>query len=156
MQNDIKEQISLYKRVWYKFVRTQDINFWALFGFLPTFIIARFLVYHFPELFLEVKGVHIHHFTYGIALLSLAGMVALNAKFWRQKVDAAILYGIGLALAFDEFGMWLHLKDDYWERQSYDAIIIITAILLNIVYLSYFWKRILGLYTREENKAHKS
>ena len=153
--NDFQKQISIHTRVWRKFVRTQDVNFWVLFAFLPTFIIARLLVYNFPDLFLLIKGVHIHHLTYGIILLAISGLLSLNAILWHQRIRAAILYGVGLALAFDEFGIWIKLNDYYWARQSYDALIIITAILVNIVYLSFFWKRILGLYKKAEQEEEE-
>jgi hypothetical protein len=42
-----------------------------------------------------------------------------------------------LGLTFDEFGMWVRLQDDYWVRQSYDAVIIVTLLLLNIVIVRY-------------------
>src|SRR2546430_16228005 len=39
------------------------------------------------------------------------------------------MYGIGLAQTFDEFGMWLHLNGDYWQRASFDAVIVLAAAL---------------------------
>jgi hypothetical protein len=30
--------------------------------------------------------------------------------------------------------MWIRLEDDYWVRQSYDAVIIVTLLLVNIAY----------------------
>jgi len=140
---EVKKKISIFRKVLSKLIRVQNINFWALVGFLPAFIVARLLVYHFPNLFLEINGVHVHHLTYGIFLLSIAGILALNIKSWRLKIFSALVYGVGLALSFDEFGMWLHLEDNYWVRQSYDALIIVTAILVNIVYFSFIWKRLI-------------
>ena len=112
-------------------------------GFLITFILARLLVYsilagYLPqELFLHVKGVHIHHFTYGVVILSIVGLYLILK---RPPADSrgfkltAWFFGIGLGLTFDEFGMWIRLEDDYWIRQSYDAIIIVGLLLLNIAY----------------------
>lgn len=140
-----KERITIYSKIFSILVRTQNVNFWVLIAFLPTFVIARTFVYHFPSFFLEVRGVHIHHLTYGIFLLAIAGIFSLNFSSWKWKIANAIVYGIGLALAFDEFGMWIHLEDEYWVRQSYDAIIILVGILFNIVYLSVFWTRVIGL-----------
>jgi hypothetical protein len=40
-----------------------------------------------------------------------------------------VLYGIGLALTFDEFGMWLHLGGPYWQRASFDAVVVIAGLL---------------------------
>ncbi len=60
----------------------------------------------------------------------------------------AIMYGFGLGLTFDEFSLWLRLDDDYYARVSYEAIIVIIVILLNIVYFGDIWKKtLLYLYT---------
>jgi hypothetical protein len=124
--------------------RSRDIDFWILISFLPTFLIARLLVYANPHLFLNIRGTHVHHYTYGIILLALAGLISLNVKETKWKVPVAVMYGVGLALSFDEFGMWLHLEDDYWVRQSYDAIIIISTLLIGIIYFSYFWAKLIN------------
>ncbi len=49
---------------------------------------------------------------------------------------AAVVYGIAMALTFDEFGMWLHLGGSYWQRASVDAIIIVAAVLALIAFAS--------------------
>ncbi|KXK10481.1 MAG: hypothetical protein UZ22_OP11002000785 [Microgenomates bacterium OLB23] len=87
------------------------------------------------------KGIHVHHLNFGIVLLAITGFVALYDL--RPKIHrfVAILYGIGLALTFDEFALWFLLEDQYWARVSYDAILIITLIFLNIIYFPSFWKR---------------
>jgi len=111
-------------------------------SFLTTFIIARLFVYlilgHLmPNLFLTIKGVHIHHFTYGVLILVIIGLFFIlkhpspDSRAFKWLTWG---YGIGLGLTFDEFGMWIRLEDNYWIRQSYDAIIIITLLLLNIAY----------------------
>ena len=121
------EKVTLLKRIFRAIVRSQDVNFWVLISFLPAFVISRLLVWYEPGLFLLVRGVHIHHLTYGIFILALAGGAILNLPSNKSRVPWAILYGVGLGLAFDEFGMWIHLADNYWIRQSYDAIIIISV-----------------------------
>ena len=111
-------------------------------SFLVTFVISRLIVYlvvdHLiPNMFLVVRGVHIHHFTYGVVILVLVGlyMILLRPKPETKKFFfATLFYGIGLGLTFDEFGMWIRLEDDYWVRQSYDAVVIITLLLFNIAY----------------------
>lgn len=124
----------------------KDVHFWMFITFLPTFIFLRLLVYSFvfkpPYFFISINGEHIHHFTWGIATLAITGYLGLKAESMRTKIWIAAFYGIGLALAFDEFGMWLHLEDDYWTRHSYDAILIISAWLLNTVYFYNFWSHL--------------
>src|SRR5262245_52482027 len=97
--------------------RRKQIPFWILAGFLPTFLAARFVVDKAPGLFLQVSGTHVHHFTYGIFVLALTGFVSLA---WPRasRLWLAIAYGVGLALSFDEFGMWLHLTSNYHLDQS--------------------------------------
>jgi hypothetical protein len=113
----------------------------VLGAFVFTFIMARALVIFImsgklpPELFFHVAGTHVHHLNYGIILLSAAGAYLIFARpGGRQLSAAAVIYGIGLALTFDEFGMWLHLGGPYWQRASFDAVIVISAVLALIAY----------------------
>ncbi|HVQ44291.1 MAG TPA: hypothetical protein VMT30_04985 [Candidatus Saccharimonadia bacterium] len=112
--------------------RRKQIPFWILVGFLPTFFLARFTVQHFPYLFVHVHGTHVHHFIYGFFVLATMGFIALITD--RARRVQAFFYGAGLALAFDEFGMWVRLTDHYNIDASEDAIAIIAAILVFLVY----------------------
>ena len=111
----------------------REVTFWVLATFLPTFILCRFIVHADPDLFLNVHGTHIHHFTYGIIILAITGYAGLIVP-QSTKPYIAAFYGVGLALAFDEFTLWLHLSTNYYSRGSYDAIIAIGALLIAIVY----------------------
>jgi hypothetical protein len=112
------------------------------FAFLITFTVARLFVYLvlgklLPNFFLTIKGVHIHHFTYGVFILALIGLYFIIKRPELGSTTfkwITLWYGVGLALTFDEFGMWIRLEDDYWVRQSYDAVIIIIVLLLNVAY----------------------
>lgn len=112
----------------------------TLTSFFSTFLAARIVVYliisqRIPDLFLYIGGTHIHHLNFGILLLSGVGSVLL---FTRPVGRALYLtggaYGAGLALTYDEFGMWLHLGGSYWQRASFDAIGIIASGLALIAY----------------------
>ena len=113
----------------------------VLAAFLFTFIAARTLVIFImsgklpPQLFFHLQRTHVHHLNYGILLLSATGAYLIFARpsGWRLSTGA-VFYGIGLALTFDEFGMWLHLGGPYWQRASFDAIITISALLALIAY----------------------
>lgn len=133
----------------------------VFFSFLVTFIIARTWVYLsilgvVPESFTEnVRGVHIHHFTWGILLNSIIGYLILVLprhlfQAWKLKLSA--LFGVGLALTFDEFGMWLRLKDVYFIRHSYDAVIIIAVLFINIIYFGTLWKELLSVIYKDIRK----
>jgi len=104
-----------------------------LVTFLLTFMLARMTVFlimshRIPDLYLHIKGSHVHHLNYGIFLLSGVGAYLL---FWKpvgkRRRIAAGIYGIAMALTFDEFGMWIHLGGSYWQRASWDAVVILSA-----------------------------
>lgn len=107
----------------------------VLFTFVLTFIIARVIVllimsHTMPDLYLHLGGTHVHHLNYGIFLLCGVGAWLLFAPpQGRRRSLCAIVYAIGLALTFDEFGMWLHLGGSYWQRASFDAVIVVAAVL---------------------------
>jgi hypothetical protein len=117
---------------------------YILASFLFSFIAARLLVFlivarRIPDIYLHLGGTHVHHLNYGIFLLSAVGAYLLLGRPGPRAMRiSALVYGIGLALTFDEFGMWVHLGGSYWQRASFDAIVVITA-LLGLVVVAPAW-----------------
>src|SRR4051812_30896077 len=104
-------------------------------SFLLTFITARLLVIliltrRIPDLFWHAHGTHVHHLNYGIFILSAVGgiLVFVSRPSDKLRKLCALLYGFGMALTFDEFGMWLHLGGSYWQRGSFDAVIALLSL----------------------------
>jgi hypothetical protein len=112
----------------------------VLAAFLLTFMCARIVVFlimsrTIPDLYLHVKGTHVHHLNYGIFLLSaLGGYLLFSHPTGRRLHVAAVLYGVAMGLTFDEFGMWIHLGGSYWQRASWDAVTVIGAGLALIAF----------------------
>jgi hypothetical protein len=112
----------------------------ALFAFIVTFIAARITVFlimarRIPNLYFFLSDTHVHHLNYGIFLLAAVGAYTLMATPGaRAARRAAFVYGIAMALTFDEFGMWLHLGGSYWQRASLDATVVIAALLAFLAY----------------------
>lgn len=108
---------------------------WTLTSFLATFMAARCFVFlimsrHVPDLYVHVGGTHVHHLNFGIFLLAGVGAYLVFGRPARERmVPVAVLYGIGLGLTFDEFGMWLHLGGGYWQRASLDGVAVIAGLL---------------------------
>ena len=64
-------------------------------------------------------GAHLHHYMWGIGLVSGVGGVAVHGEDSRCRHPVmAISYGVGLALIVDEFALLLDLKDVYWAKQG--------------------------------------
>jgi hypothetical protein len=105
----------------------------VLLSLLLTFVAARIvsvliMLHRMPDIYLHVRDTHVHHLNYGIFLLVGVGAYLLFST-GPAAPAAAVAYGIGLGLTFDEFGMWLHLNGDYWQRASFDAVIVLAAAL---------------------------
>jgi hypothetical protein len=68
---------------------------------------------------LSVGGEHLHHYMWGIAMLTGVGAIAVRGdEKLRRHPATALAYGAGLALIVDEFALLLDLKDVYWAKQG--------------------------------------
>lgn len=103
-------------------------------AFLITFLVTRFWVRmqrNGPDWWprsLKAGDTHVHHLVPGIFLVLLCGFLGLIIRMetgWHDLLS--IGFGIGAALALDEFALWLHLDDVYWAeegRRSVDVIAV--------------------------------
>lgn len=92
----------------------------------------------------ETKGgTHIHHLVWGILLLLTTGYLGLSFDLGTPWIElVAIGFGIGMGLTLDEFALWLNLQDVYWSakgRQSIDAVVVTTCLLLITLLGLQFW-----------------
>ena len=103
----------------------------------------------------ETKGgTHIHHMFWGILLLLSMGYIGLSFTLGAPWIElVAVGFGIGMGLTLDEFALWLNLEDVYWApkgRQSIDAVIATTALLVITLIGAQFWidvyQAVIGLF----------
>ncbi len=93
-------------------------------AFTGTFAGLRALTYSIragkgPFRNISVGGEHLHHYMWGIGLLSGVGAVAVRGEERHRRHPAvAVSYGIGNALIVDEFALLLDLRDVYWAKQG--------------------------------------
>jgi hypothetical protein len=121
--------------------------FWILAAFLVTFLVVRLITHsiragHSPLRNVKVGKTHIHHMVPGILLVLVTGYLSNAISFRAGRTTVAVLFGVGAALTLDEFALWLHLRDVYWQqegRRSID-IVITAATLAGLVVLGFgFW-----------------
>jgi len=116
----------------------------VLTAFVLTFVASRLCVFlmmsrFVPDVVLRCGDTHIHHLCYGIILLSfIAGYAVIIRPGGRAQSLMAALYGVGLGLTFDEFGLWINLGGSYWQRASVVAVFGVGAALAVIAYLPLF------------------
>jgi hypothetical protein len=110
--------------------RRKERLFLASIGFLVTSLVVRGITHMIragigPIHNVSSGGVHIHHLVWGILLLLLVGYIWLAEVgvgwSWTSALTA-VLYGVGAALALDEFALWLNLRDVYWEVQGQESV----------------------------------
>ncbi len=93
-------------------------------AFSATFAAVRGVTYSIragkgPFRNLSVGSEHLHHYMWGIGLVSGVGAAAVRGTEQQRRHPAvAISYGSGLALIVDEFALLLDLKDVYWAKQG--------------------------------------
>src|SRR2546425_9857200 len=101
---------------------------WGIpFSFLLTVLVARSISAIAPWFHVTIAGVHLHHYVYGIFLLTAAGYLALVFRGPRATSWIALLYGCGVGLTFDEFGFWINPVFQRGVRWSYHGITTVVA-----------------------------
>ncbi len=85
------------------------LTFIATLAFLASFFGSRLFATLFPDTVVMQGDIHIHHFWYGIALLSVAGWMGIAWRNERLYRLYAVLYGLGAGFLGDEIGLLLTL-----------------------------------------------
>jgi hypothetical protein len=123
----------------------RSVALWVLIGFLLTYGFTRWITRRIRARQasgaddgdasikdIYIGGVHVHHQVWGILLILTVGLVEFRYhpnSPWKDVLGA--LFGVGAALALDEFALWLHLEDVYWTdegRKSIDAVMVAVVV----------------------------
>ena len=94
------------------------------FAFVLTVVAARWVSQVDPGFHYNIRGLHIHHYVYGIFMLTIAGYLALVFKGPRATFWIALLYGWGAGFTFDEMAMWLNSSVNQNLRKSTEGVIV--------------------------------
>src|SRR6266700_3580290 len=128
------------------------LSFIGLLSFITSFFGSRLFATFNPTVVIQQQGIHFHHFWYGIALMGIAGWLAITWKSERLDRAYAVMYGLGAGFFGDEVGLLLTLGN-YQSELTYDffigAISASTLLLLVIRYRVVLKKEVLYLMTRE-------
>jgi lysyl-tRNA synthetase, class II len=82
---------------------------------------------------IERGGVHVHHMVFGIATMTVAGVVSFSlSNTGLAYVLSAFFFGVGIGLTLDEFALFFYVRDVYWEnegRLSVDLVLLAAAVM---------------------------
>jgi hypothetical protein len=118
---------------------------WAAFG--ATFATTRLVTHRLRRGGgaggIVLRGRHIHHYNFGIALLAAVGGAAVWGQADSHRHPAtATAYGSGVALIVDELALLLDLQDVYWGTDGRTSVdVAVGTIATGGVYLAAapFW-----------------
>ena len=113
-----------------------NLSFIILVFFLVSFVVARVFTAFFPSAVLVVQGFHVHHFWYGLALLTIGGWLGINYRDDHTERIAAIIFGVGGGLVGDEVGLLLTFGN-YYSELTYTFLIA----LLTFSFMAALFKR---------------
>ena len=123
---------------------SRAVQFAMLCSFVGTFVLTRLIVRMIrsgrgPFKNVKFGEVHVHHLVPGIVIMLVTGPVQfVIAPHGVVRTILACIFAAGAALTLDEYALWLHLTDVYWEdqgRKSVDAVVAVAGLgtLLTVV-----------------------
>jgi hypothetical protein len=119
----------------------------AIISFISSFVIARIFTSLNPKTVLIIRGFHIHHFLYGLAILAVGGWLGISYDNERINRLAAVLFGAGGGLIVDEIGLLLTFGN-YWTGITYTFVIILLAFAFMLILLNKYSKIIRAEFTQ--------
>jgi hypothetical protein len=79
---------------------------------------------------LSVGGQHLHHYMWGIGLLTGVGAIAVSGTDEQKNHPSlSVAYGSGLALIVDELALLLDLRDVYWAKEGRVSVDVAVGVI---------------------------
>src|SRR6266581_6288933 len=113
------------------------LTFIATIAFVVSFFGSRLFATLFPTTVVVQGSIHLHHFWYGLALMSAAGWMAISWKNERLYRLYALLYGLGAGLMGDEIGLILTLGNYQSELTLLFFIAALSFVIIATLFLRY-------------------
>lgn len=113
------------------------LTFIATLTFVVSFFGSRLFATIFPTTVLMQGGIHLHHFWYGIALISVAGWMGIAWRNERLYRLYAVLYGLGAGFVGDEVGLLLTFGNYQSELTYVFFIAAISFVIIATLFLRY-------------------
>src|SRR6266550_25137 len=112
-------------------------TFIATLTFVVSFFCSRLFANLFPNTVVMQGGINLHHFWYGIALISVAGWMGIAWRNERLYRLYAVLYGLGAGFVGDEVGLLLTFNNYQSELTYLFFIAAISFVIIATLFLRY-------------------
>ena len=99
-----------------------SLSFLATLAFTAGFFGARGFHTVFPEVIVVAGGIHLHHFWYGLGMMTLAGWLGIAYNDEKRNRVYAVIFGLGLGFVGDEVGLFLTFGD-YYTTLTFDIFV---------------------------------
>jgi hypothetical protein len=113
------------------------LTFIATVAFVVSFFGSRLFATLFPTTVVMQGGIHLHHFWYGLALISVAGWMGIAWRNERLYRVYAVLYGLGAGFVGDEVGLLLTFNNYQSELTYLFFIAAISFVIIATLFLRY-------------------
>jgi hypothetical protein len=113
------------------------LTFIATLAFLVSFFGSRLFATLFPNAVVVQGGIHVHHFWYGLALMSASGWMGIAWRDERLYRIYALLYGLGAGFVGDEIGLLLTLGNYQSELTYQFFVAAISFVIIATLFLGY-------------------
>jgi CRP-like cAMP-binding protein len=138
-------------------------SFWMFAGAVLALVSARAVVAFIIQrglqktMFALIGGaagrpIHIHHFNYGLLLVSLIGLISMLPRVRPYLRAMSFVFGFGLGLVVDEFALLWNLNPDYYQASSRLAAGLVLFALAQVVYFRAMylslWRRLAARWRR--------
>lgn len=135
-----------------KTTHKHSLSFLAALAFTAGFFGARVFHLVFPDTVIFIGPIHVHHFWYGLGLITLSGWLGIAYNGERRNRTYAVLFGLGLGFIGDEAGLLLTFGN-YFSPLTYDFFIAAICFIVLASLLARYWKElesdVLRVGTRE-------
>jgi uncharacterized membrane protein len=113
----------------------------ALLGLAGARSVVAFIIHNHlqKKMFALIGGktgnpVHIHHFNYGLLIISLMGVLSMIPATRKALRFLSFGFGVGVGLLVDEFALYWNLNPDYYQPSSRLAAGLVLFVLVQVVY----------------------
>jgi hypothetical protein len=113
------------------------LAFYGTLAFVAGFFGARVFASLNPSVVVETRGIHFHHFWYGVAMVEIAGWLGITMNDEKLDHYFAVLFGLGTGFIGDEVGLLLTFGDYSFRLALMFFVAAVSFIILATLFTRY-------------------